>query len=117
MVNRPTKKDGIYTIKGKKYPNLFGSRKMVYTFGTAYKTTGNLTKDKLMKNKHGNIVSRKKHFTAKKEKRLIKHGYGAKKGKFGFVKLNKTKSFKKNMKGGVENFAPDNKFVSVAASV
>ena len=40
----------------------------------------------LIKNKHGEIVSRKKHLTAKKEKRLEKHGYFAQKGKFGFVK-------------------------------
>ena len=39
-----------------------------------------------MKNKHGEIVSRKKHLTAKREKRLEKHGYFAKKGKFGYVK-------------------------------
>ena len=45
------------------------------------------------KNKHGEIVSRKKHITAKREKRLEKHGYFAKKGKFGFVlKKNKTRS-------------------------
>jgi hypothetical protein len=40
-----------------------------------------------MQNKHGRIVSKKKHETAKKEKRLEKHGYTAKKGKFGAVKI------------------------------
>ena len=45
-----------------------------------------LIKD-LMKNKWGRIVSKKKHMTAKKEKRLQKHGYTAKKGKFGAVKI------------------------------
>jgi hypothetical protein len=38
-------------------------------------------------NKHGRVVSAKKHKTAKHEKRLLKHGYTAKKGKFGAVKL------------------------------
>jgi hypothetical protein len=37
-------------------------------------------------NKWGRIVSKKKHATAKKEKRLQKYGYFARKGKFGFVK-------------------------------
>lgn len=63
----------------------FGSRAEVW-HGNAKKTTGGLTKNNLMKNKHGEIVSKKKHFTAKKEKRLEKHGYFAKKGAFGFVK-------------------------------
>lgn len=63
----------------------FGSRAEVF-HGNAKKTTGGLTKKDLIKNKHGEIVSRKKHLTAKKEKRLEKHGYFAQKGKFGFVK-------------------------------
>jgi hypothetical protein len=63
----------------------FGSRAEVF-HENAKKTTGGLTKKDLMKNKHGEIVSRKKHMTAKKEKRLEKYGYFAKKGKFGFVK-------------------------------
>jgi hypothetical protein len=44
-----------------------------------------------MKNKHGEIVSRKKHLTAKKEKRLEKFGYFTQKGKFGFVKKDSKK--------------------------
>jgi hypothetical protein len=36
--------------------------------------------------------------TAKKEKRLVKAGYGTKKGKFGYVKISKSKS--KKMRGG-----------------
>jgi len=72
----------------------FGSRAEVF-HGNAKKTTGGLTKKDLMKNKHGQIVSRKKHMTAKKEKRLEKFGYFAKKGKFGFVKKTaKTRSKK-----------------------
>ena len=63
----------------------FGSRAEVW-HGNAKKTTGGLTKKGLMKNKHGEIVSKKKHFTAKKEKRLEKAGYFTKKGQFGFVK-------------------------------
>jgi len=51
-----------------------------------------------MQNKNGRIVSKKKHFTAKKEKRLVKAGYTAKKGKFGYVKIGKSKS--KKMRGG-----------------
>jgi hypothetical protein len=81
--------DGTYLINGKKYKELFGSREQVMN-GTAYKTEGLLTKDQLMYNKHGRIVSKNKYKTAKKEMRLEKYGYGAKKGKFGYVKINKT---------------------------
>ena len=68
----------------------FGSRAEVF-HGTSKKTSGGLEKKDLMKNKHGEIVSRKKHFTAKKEKRLEKHGYFTQKGKFGFVKKDSKK--------------------------
>jgi hypothetical protein len=78
--------NGFYIIKGKKYNLLEGSRAQVY-HGTAYETSGGLTKNDLFMNKHNLIVSKKKHFTAKKEKRLIKNGYGFKKGQFGYVKL------------------------------
>lgn len=77
--------DGTYHINGKKYPDLFGSRIKVMN-GTAYKTPGELTKKDLIMNKWGRIVSRKKHITAKKERRLEKAGYFAKKGKFGYVR-------------------------------
>lgn len=69
-----------------KYDTLIGSRAQVWN-GTCYKTSGGLTKNHLMQNKHGRIVSKSKHATAKKEKRLLKAGYGTKKGKFGYVKL------------------------------
>jgi len=96
-MKRPVRQsDGIYYIKNKKYKELFGSREQVMN-GTAYKTTGGLTTDDLVMNKNGRIVSAEKHKTAKKEMRLVKHGYGAKKGKFGYV-LNKTKRGK--IKGG-----------------
>jgi hypothetical protein len=80
-----------------------GSRAQVY-HGTAHKTSGGLTKSHLMKNKSGRIVSKKKHLTAKKEKRLIKHGFGTKKGHFGAVKLGRGKSRK--MKGGAPYGGP-----------
>ena len=64
--------------------------------GTAKKTTGGLLKKDLAKNKHGEIVSRKKQMTAKKEKRLEKHGYFAKKGKFCYVKKDVAGKSKKN---------------------
>jgi len=76
---------GTYTIKGIVYKELFGSREQVLN-KTAYKTTGGLTIDDLIMNKNGRIVSALKHKTAKKEKRLEKYGYYAKKGKFGYVK-------------------------------
>lgn len=69
----------------------FGSRAEVF-HGNALKTTGGLKKKDLVKNKHGEIVSKKKHLTAKKEKRLQKYGYFAVKGKFGFVKKAPLKS-------------------------
>ncbi len=72
----------------------FGSRAEVM-HGNALKTTGGLTKKDLMKNKHGEIVSRKKHLQAKKDKRLEKAGYFTKKGVFGFVKRDQTKKSKK----------------------
>lgn len=67
-----------------------GSRAQVW-HGTAKKTSGGLTKDKLMMNKHGRIVSRRKHNTAKREKRLEKAGYFTEKGKFGAVRKDGTK--------------------------
>jgi len=76
------------------FKKTFGSRAEVF-HGTAKKTTGGLMKKDLVKNKHGEIVSKKKHVTAKKEKRLEKHGYFAKKGKFGYFKKDTSKT-KKN---------------------
>jgi hypothetical protein len=76
---------GKYSVAGKTYELLIGTRAQVW-HGTAYKTTGGLTHSDLMKNKSGRIVSKAKHNTAKKDKRLIKAGYFTKKGHFGFVK-------------------------------
>ena len=69
-----------------RYEKNIGSRAQVW-HGTAYKTSGGLTRKDLLKNKNGRIVSRKKHYVAKNEKRLLKYGYGAKKGKFGYIKV------------------------------
>jgi len=80
-----------------KYNHVVGSRREVHN-GSAHHTTGGLTKkDLFFNNKTGRIVSMKKHKSAKKEQRLRKHGYGAKKGKFGYVLLNGHKG-KKTMK-------------------
>ena len=68
--------DGMYHINGRKYVFIRGSRAQVW-HGTAYKTDGSpgLKKENLIMNKHGRIVSRRKHATAKREKRLERHGY------------------------------------------
>lgn len=87
--------DGFYHIKGKKYPQLFGSRQQVMN-GTAYKTTGELTKSAFVKNKWGRYVSRKKQATAKREKRLEKAGYFAKPGKFGYYRKTVKNRSRKN---------------------
>ena len=85
-MKRPVRaEDGKYHLKEGVFNELCGSRTQVMN-GTAYKTSGELTKSHLMMNKWGRIVSAKKHRTAKKEKRLEKAGYFAKKGKFGYVK-------------------------------
>ena len=89
MGNLKKSDDGKYHIQGKVYDVLVGSRAQVW-HSTAYKTTGGLTKNKLMKNKHGRVVSKKKHATAKKEKRLVKSGYKPKKGVFGIAHVKKT---------------------------
>ena len=94
--------DGKYHIRGSKYDLLEGSRAQVW-HGTAFKTAGGLTRDKLMKNKHDRIVSRKKHATAKKEKRLEKAGYKPKKGKFVIMRKsmrNKGGKTRKGKRGG-----------------
>ena len=83
--------NGSYIVNGHSYEILTGSRAQVW-HGTACKTSGGLKKSDLMQNKAGRIVSRAKHNTAKKDNRLVKSGYGTKKGTFGFVKLGVTKS-------------------------
>ena len=89
-MKKPTRQsDGFYHIGTQKYKILIGSRAQVHN-GTAYKTAGNLLKKDIVMNKWGRIVSAKKHLTAKKEMRLQKYGYTAKKGQFGMVKMNRS---------------------------
>ena len=90
--------DGKYHIRGKKFDMLEGSRAQVW-HGTAYKTSGGLTREHLFYNKHGRIVSRKKHATAKREKRLEKHGFFARKGQFGAVERKSSKKTRSSRKG------------------
>jgi hypothetical protein len=59
---------GKYIVSGKSFDMLIGTRAQVW-HGTAYKTSGGLTKNDIMQNKNGRIVSMKKHKTAKQEKR------------------------------------------------
>jgi hypothetical protein len=100
-MKRPVRNEnGKYVIGGVTYSELFGSRAQVHN-GTAYKTSGGLTKKDLVMNKWGRIVSEKKHKTAKKEKRLQKYGYYTKKGKFGAIKRG-VSSKNKSKKGGAD---------------
>ena len=73
--------DGKYHVDGKTFDVLIGTRAQVW-HGTAYKTSGGLRKKDLLQNKHGRIVSAKKHATEKNLKRLEKAGYKPKKGEF-----------------------------------
>jgi hypothetical protein len=93
-MKRPVRgENGMYTVHGKEYKELCGSRTQVWN-RTAYKTSGGLTRSDLVMNKWGRIVSEKKHKTAKKEMRLQEHGYFAKKGQFGYVKRTAKRSAK-----------------------
>jgi len=85
---------GKYSVAGKTYGSLVGTRAQVW-HGTAYKTSGGLTHNDLMKNKSGRIVSKTKHNTAKRENRLVKAGFVTKKGHFGFIKKGSRKQSKK----------------------
>jgi len=99
---RYTKKNGKYNISGSTFSQLMGTRAQVW-HGTAYKTSGGLTKKDLFQNKAGRIVSKHKHASAKKDNRLVKSGYGTKKGQFGYVKMSK------KMRGGApygNSFSP-----------
>ncbi len=87
--------DGLYHVNGKSFKVLIGSRQQV-GHGTAYKTSGQKTRKDIIQNKHGKWVSKSKHLSAKKEKRLEKHGYFAEKGKFGYVKRDKTRRNRKS---------------------
>lgn len=79
-----------------------GSKAQVW-HGTAKHTSGGLTKSNLMKNKHGRIVSKRKHNLGKKSiKNLKKLGYIAKKGQFKlFHKHTAKKGRSRKMRGGM----------------
>ena len=97
-MKRPVRQpDGKYHLDGKSFSLLFGSRQQVWN-ETAYKTPGGLLRSELLMNKWGRIVSKNKHTSSKKEMRLKKYGYTAKKGKFGYVKINSTRSKNKSKK-------------------
>ena len=101
MTKKPIRQlNGMYYIKNKAWPELFGSRQSVYK-GFAYKTAGGLTRKDLFFNKNGRIVSAKKHQSASAERRLEKYGYYAKSGRFGYVKR------KTQKKRTFKNFVPD----------
>ena len=100
---------GKYSVSGRTYEMLIGTRAQVW-HGTAYKTTGGLCKSDLMQNKAGRIVSKAKHHTAKKEKRLVKAGFLTKKGHFGFIKngksMKKGRKGSRKMRGGMSPLSP-----------
>ena len=88
-----------------KYDMVIGSRVQVIN-GTAHHTSGGLTKEKLFRTKNGRIVSKSKHFSAKRENRLLKAGYGTRKGKFGYVKIGKMGKSRKQ-RGGIAGLRND----------
>ena len=107
--------NGKYMIHGHSFEMLIGSRAQVW-HGTAYKTTGGLTKSHLMKNKTGSIVSKSKHATAKKENRLVKAGYVTHKGKFGSHKVVSKTSSRKSRKTRRGGAAPSTGTLGTAAA-
>ena len=89
--------DGFYHINGKKYKDLIGSRASVY-HGTAYKTSGGLTKEDLEQNKHGRIVSKKLADLATKQNHLGDHKQTVGSHTFGSKKSKKHSSKKHSSK-------------------
>lgn len=89
--------DGMYHVNGTAFEELIGTRAKVF-HGTAYKTSGGLTKNALQQNKKtGRIVSKKKAEEARKTRRLEKAGYKPVKGKFVVMRKSlKNKSRKKS---------------------
>ena len=66
----------------------YGSRRQVKIYKSALKTNGGLTEKDLVVNKHGRIVSKKKHDAGDKALlNLTKKGWYTKKGTFGSKKL------------------------------
>lgn len=102
MTKRPAMQaDGYYHIDGGRYKLVRGKRIQVWN-GTAYKTEGGLVKSQLTMNKYRRIVSKRRSQTAKREKRLIKAGFRALKGKgnFGFTKKTASGRIVRRVKGG-----------------
>ena len=102
MKNITKSDDGYYHVKGHKYELLIGSRAQVW-HGTAYKTAGQLCKCDLFKNKHGRVVSKSKYESSKKEKRLLKYGYGFTKKKFVLQHKHSKKHRGRRHRGGGED--------------
>jgi hypothetical protein len=83
---------------------MIGSRAQVMN-GTAHHTKGGLTKKGLMYNKHGRIVSKRKHNMGKKTiKHLYKLGYKPKKGSFKLFRKGHGKRHSK--RGGMHALNP-----------
>jgi hypothetical protein len=80
LAGRPSHMSGMGKSRKSK---VIGTRRQVYN-GTMRKTSGGLTKDDLMLNKRGRIVSKKKHSfgVSKGRKFLADAGYEPKKGSF-----------------------------------
>jgi DVNP family len=94
------KKIIIFSLKFIMTEQTFGSKAQVW-HGTAKKTSGGLTKKNLMMNKHGRIVSRRKHNMGKKSiKHLRKMGYIAKKGQFTLFHKTAKRGRSRKMRGG-----------------
>jgi hypothetical protein len=74
-----------------------GSRRQVFN-GTAKRTSGGLTRKDLMKNKHGEIVSKKASKSAKKTKNLKKFLQKKGSGVFGPRTAKKNRRAKKGKK-------------------
>jgi hypothetical protein len=76
-----------------------GSKAQVWN-KTAKKTSGGLTRNKLMRNKRGRIVSRRKHHLGKTKglKRLKSLGFFTKKGQFGVFRKDGKQTKKKGRK-------------------
>ncbi len=81
-----------------------GSKAQVW-HGTADKTSGGLTKKDLMKNKHGRIISRRKHALGQKsaKKHLFAAGYKPKKGTFKLFRKGAGKKTRKQRGGFYED--------------
>lgn len=118
---KAVKKPQTYIVNGTKYKMRYGSRRQVYN-GTAYTTTGNLRKGDIAMNKQGRFVSAKKSDMAKKEQRLLRYGYSARPGTFGYVRVAPAKSLRKTAKKIIRKQTPykviksDNEFMEKEAT-